>query len=129
MKTEYNYDKDSHTCTCVIKVGNKTYTGTAVCHEDDYDLESGNTGLNIASLRASIKRSICKRDKLRYGLESLINFRNVIERNDKVYEDRVFLLLQAQIATYDRDYHEEKANTEGLQEILSTLIAEKEKLF
>lgn len=55
MKEILTYENGTARCTLVDRRKNREYTGIAICHEQDYDMESEKTGYHIASMRAYIQ--------------------------------------------------------------------------
>jgi hypothetical protein len=56
---KYNFYTEDDYCYCDLTYNDLTFTGTAKCHSDDYDMKSERTGYFIAETRANI-------DKLRW---------------------------------------------------------------
>lgn len=52
MKEKLTYENGTARCTFIDKHGQREYTGIAICHEQDYDMESEKTGFHIATQRA-----------------------------------------------------------------------------
>ena len=56
MKQEpiFNWDPEEGVASCIIKYKNQTFCGVAMCHEEDKDMMSEKTGMEIAYRRATI---------------------------------------------------------------------------
>lgn len=91
----YNWDAETHTATCVLTIQNKKFSGRAICHEDDLDMESMHTGLFIAEARARIEYLKYLRDDCQAKLQALLDFYFTINNsrhfNTKSYESRMLI--------------------------------------
>ena len=71
---KFNFEFDGIKSICTIQDKNNTFTGIAVCHEDDMDMVSEITGSFIAESRALIKRlQHIKNNEIKPELKALKN--------------------------------------------------------
>lgn len=86
------YYKEEHTYYCIIEDADEnSFVGVAVCHEDDWDMESEKVGYFIAGTRAQIKLlQHFKKNVLKQELKALNNLYYSMNRskyfNPKSYE-------------------------------------------
>lgn len=78
MKNEYEpiykFHEDTGIASCMLKINNKSYYGTAICHSDDRDFMSEKVGFTIAEARARIEYLIDKREEEKIALAALKQF-------------------------------------------------------
>ena len=107
MKQEpiFNWDTEEGVASCIIKYKNQTFCGVAVCHEEDKDMMSEKTGMEIAYRRATIDYLKYVRDmELKPALKALkqlyYTMKHSTHFNPKSYENSK---LQRHIRMYEFD--------------------------
>lgn len=114
-KPKFYWDEASHTATCVLTDGEKKYEGIAICHPDDYDMESEKTGCEIAFKRAKISALRGYRDELKIRLKTLNQFYSTINQskrfNENAYENKM-LRRQTRLINFDLDTINEMIDSE-----------------
>ena len=107
MKQEpiFNWDPEEGVASCIIKYKNQTFCGVAVCHEEDKDMMSEKTGMEIAYRRATIDYLKYVRDmELKPALKALkqlyYTMKHSTHFNPKSYENST---LQRHIRMYEFD--------------------------
>ena len=107
MKQEpiFNWDPEEGVASCIIKYKNQTFCGVAVCHEEDKDMMSEKTGMEIAYRRATIDYLKYVRDmELKPALKALkqlyYTMKHSTHFNPKSYENSK---LQRHIRMYEFD--------------------------
>ena len=107
MKQEpiFNWDPDEGVASCIIKYKNQTFCGVAMCHEEDKDMMSEKTGMEIAYRRATIDYLRYVRDmELKPALKALkqlyYTMKHSTHFNPKSYENSK---LQRHIRMYEFD--------------------------
>lgn len=127
----YQYDNETHEAICVLTYNNNTFTGTATCHPDDYDMESAKTGQTIAYLRAAIKYyQHIKNNELKPKLDALYQYYYSINRSKefdkKSYEVK---MLWRQIQNYEDDLAVVRCSLAQLRKNLSEFIQNKDEIY
>lgn len=107
MKQEpiFNWDLEEGVASCIIKYKNQTFCGVAMCHEEDKDMMSEKTGMEIAYRRATIDYLKYVRDmELKPALKALkqlyYTMKHSTHFNPKSYENSK---LQRHIRMYEFD--------------------------
>ena len=107
MKQEpiFNWDPEEGVASCIIKYKNQTFCGVAMCHEEDKDMMSEKTGMEIAYRRATIDYLKYVRDmELKPALKALkqlyYTMKHSTHFNPKSYENTK---LQRHIRMYEFD--------------------------
>ena len=107
MKQEpiFNWDPEEGVASCIIKYKNQTFCGVAMCHEEDKDMMSEKTGMEIAYSRATIDYLKYVRDmELKPALKALkqlyYTMKHSTHFNPKSYENSK---LQRHIRMYEFD--------------------------
>lgn len=107
MKQEpiFNWDPEEGVASCIIKYKNQTFCGVAMCHEEDKDMMSEKTGMEIAYRRATIDYLKYIRDmELKPALKALkqlyYTMKHSTHFNPKSYENSK---LQRHIRMYEFD--------------------------
>ena len=107
MKQEpiFNWDSEEGVASCIIKYKNQTFCGVAMCHEEDKDMMSEKTGMEIAYRRATIDYLKYVRDmELKPALKALkqlyYTMKHSTHFNPKSYENSK---LQRHIRMYEFD--------------------------
>ena len=107
MKQEpiFNWDPEEGVASCIIKYKNQTFCGVATCHEEDKDMMSEKTGMEIAYRRATIDYLRYVRDmELKPALKALkqlyYTMKHSTHFNPKSYENSK---LQRHIRMYEFD--------------------------
>lgn len=107
MKQEpiFNWDPEKGVASCIIKYKNQTFCGVAMCHEEDKDMMSEKTGMEIAYRRATIDYLKYVRDmELKPALKALkqlyYTMKHSTHFNPKSYENSK---LQRHIRMYEFD--------------------------
>lgn len=107
MKQEpiLNWDPEEGVASCIIKYKNQTFCGVAMCHEEDKDMMSEKTGMEIAYRRATIDYLKYVRDmELKPALKALkqlyYTMKHSTHFNPKSYENSK---LQRHIRMYEFD--------------------------
>ena len=107
MKQEpiFNWDPEEGVASCIIKYKNQTFCGVAMCHEEDKDMMSEKTGMEIAYRRATIDYLKYVRDmELKPALKALkqlyYTMKHSTHFNPKSYENSK---LQRHIRMYEFD--------------------------
>lgn len=107
MKQEpiFNWDPKEGVASCIIKYKNQTFCGVAMCHEEDKDMMSEKTGMEIAYRRATIDYLKYVRDmELKPALKALkqlyYTMKHSTHFNPKSYENSK---LQRHIRMYEFD--------------------------
>ena len=107
MKQEpiFNWDPEEGVASCIIKYKNQTFCGVAMCHEEDKDMMSEKTGMEIAYRRATIDYLKYVRDmELKPALKALkqlyYTMKHSTHFNPKSYENSK---LQRHIRLYEFD--------------------------
>lgn len=107
MKQEpiFNWDPEEGVASCIIKYKNQTFCGVAMCHEEDKDMMSEKTGMEIAYRRATIDYLKYVRDmELKPALKTLkqlyYTMKHSTHFNPKSYENSK---LQRHIRMYEFD--------------------------
>ena len=107
MKQEpiFNWDPEEGVASCIIKYKNQTFCGVAMCHEEDKDMMSEKTGMEIAYRRATIDYLKYVRDmELKPALKALTHLYYTMKHsthfNPKSYENSK---LQRHIRMYEFD--------------------------
>ena len=86
MTYSYSWDSATGTATCIIQDKNNTFTGTAHCHENDWDFMSERTGCYIAECRASIARLRHIRDnEIKPQIKALKHFYYTLKHKKKYF--------------------------------------------
>lgn len=126
--TKYSYDHGNSIFTIYYK-GN-SFVGTAICHDDDKDMESKIIGLTIAEARATLAYLRHIRDnELRPQLASLkqlmYSMNHSKQYNRKSYEAR---MLYRHIQMYEEDLKNIKQEISRIKFHLFHYIKEKDEL-
>lgn len=107
MKQEpiFNWDPEEGVASCIIKYKNQTFCGVAMCHEEDKDMMSEKTGMEIAYRRATIDCLKYVRDmELKPAIKALkqlyYTMKHSTHFNPKSYENSK---LQRHIRMYEFD--------------------------
>ena len=107
MKQEpiFNWDHEEGIASCIIKYKNQTFCGVAMCHEEDKDMMSEKTGMEIAYRRATIDYLKYVRDmELKPALKALkqlyYTMKHSTHFNPNSYENSK---LQRHIRMYEFD--------------------------
>ena len=105
QKPIFNWDPEEGVASCIIKYKNQTFCGVAMCHEEDKDMMSEKTGLEIAYRRATIDYLKYVRDmELKPALKALkqlyYTMKHSTHFNPKSYENSK---LQRHIRMYEFD--------------------------
>lgn len=107
MKQEpiFNWDPEEGVASCIIKYKNQTFCGVAMCHEEDKDMMSEKTGMEIAYRRATIDYLKYVRDmELKPALKALkqlyYTMKHSTHFNPNSYENSK---LQRHIRMYEFD--------------------------
>ena len=107
MKQEpiFNWDPEEGVASCIIKYKNQTFCGVAMCHEEDKDMMSEKTGMEIAYRRATIDYLKYVRDmELKPALKALkqlyYTMKHSTHFNPESYENSK---LQRHIRMYEFD--------------------------
>ena len=107
MKQEpiFNWDPEEGVASCIIKYKNQTFCGVAMCHEEDKDMMSEKTGMEIAYRRATIDYLKYVRDmELKLALKALkqlyYTMKHSTHFNPNSYENSK---LQRHIRMYEFD--------------------------
>ena len=107
MKQEpiFNWDPEEGVASCIIKYKNQTFCGVAMCHEEDKDMMSEKTGMEIAYRRATIDYLKYVRDmELKPAFKALkqlyYTMKHSTHFNPKSYENSK---LQRHIRMYEFD--------------------------
>lgn len=107
MKQEpiFNWDPEEGVASCIIKYKNQTFCGVAMCHEEDKDMMSEKTGMEIAYHRATIDYLKYVRDmELKPALKALkqlyYTMKHSTHFNPNSYENSK---LQRHIRMYEFD--------------------------
>lgn len=105
QKPMYNWDPEEGVASCIIKYKNQTFCGVAMCHEEDKDMMSEKTGMEIAYRRATIDYLKYVRDmELKPALKALkqlyYTMKHSTHFNPKSYENSK---LQRHIRMYEFD--------------------------
>lgn len=107
MKQEpiFNWDPEEGVASCIIKYKNQTFCGVAMCYEEDKDMMSEKTGMEIAYRRATIDYLKYVRDmELKPALKALkqlyYTMKHSTHFNPKSYENSK---LQRHIRMYEFD--------------------------
>ena len=130
--TYFDWDPESHSALCVIEDDKgRAFSGTATCHESDYDFESEKTGCEIAFRRAKIAMLQAVRDQdLLPGLRALnqlyYSMKHSNNFNPKSYEN---CMLQRQIRFYNFDLATIKEMLAYERKNLKEYIAGKDKFY
>lgn len=89
---KYTWDEATKTATCTFIKGDKTYTGSAVCHPDDEDMMSKMTGFSIATLRAELEELKDLRWEAEVTVKSYAHLYSIMSKskqfNSESYEAR-----------------------------------------
>ena len=127
----HQYDPETHEAICILTYGDFKFVGTAICHPEDYDMESEKTGQTIAYLRAAIKYyQHLKNNEIYPKLAALkqyyysINQSKQFDKNS--YEVR---MLQRQIRNYEDDLVVVRCSLAQLQKNLREFIKIKEDMY
>ena len=128
-KIKYNYDHGISIFTIYYK-GN-SFVGTAMCHDDDKDMESERTGLTIAEARAYIKMMrFIKKYEIKPKVDILYHLMNNIKlskyHNPKAYE---FRMIRNQYNYWNKKFEEIKTNINDEERYLKEYIDQKDKLY
>ena len=107
MKQEpiFNWDPEEGVASCIVKYKNQTFCGVAMCHEEDKDMMSEKTGMEIAYCRATIDYLKYVRDmELKPALKALkqlyYTMKHSTHFNPNSYENSK---LQRHIRMYEFD--------------------------
>lgn len=128
---QFFWDEETGVAKCVISNGYSTFTGTAVCAEQDQDMKSEKTGCEIAAQRALIQYLTHIRDyELKPQLKSLLQLYNVMKHssnfNEKSYENK---MLQRQIRLIETDLATIKEELATAKQNLKEYIEKKDKFY
>lgn len=129
----FDWNEDTHTTTCVIQPekNGPTFVGEAICHSDDYDMESTHTGQEIAYKRAKIKhlQHICKYE-LKPQIATLKHLSGCMSHsthfNPKSYENK---MLQRQIRLLEFDLTTAHEMIQYERESLKEYIDKKDDMY
>lgn len=127
----YDYDQEAHEAICILTYNNITFTGTAKCHPDDYDMENTKTGLAIAEYRATIKYyQHIKNNELKPKLDALLQLYYSMNRsknfNEKSYEN---YMLWRQIQIYKEDLAVVRCSLATLRKNLMDYLRDKDDFY
>lgn len=105
QKPIFNWDPEEGVASCIIKYKNQTFCGVAMCHEEDKDMMSEKTGMEIAYRRATIDYLKYVRDmELKPALKALkqlyYTMKHSTHFNPESYENSK---LQRHIRMYEFD--------------------------
>lgn len=105
QKPIFNWDPEEGVASCIIKYKNQTFCGVAMCHEEDKDMMSEKTGMEIAYRRVTIDYLKYVRDmELKPALKALkqlyYTMKHSTHFNPKSYENSK---LQRHIRMYEFD--------------------------
>ena len=101
----FNWDPEEGVASCIIKYKNQTFCGVAMCHEEDKDMMSEKTGMEIAYRRATIDCLKYVRDmELKPAIKALkqlyYTMKHSTHFNPKSYENSK---LQRHLRMYEFD--------------------------
>jgi hypothetical protein len=126
----FEWDEDAGLAVCILTDGERFFTGTAFCCEEDKDMISQKTGEEIAFRRARIEYLKFYRDTLKYQLKGLEQFLMSIKQsykfNNKSFES-IKLFQHIHRLKFDLDYARELIKIERLE--LSKFIDNKESFY
>lgn len=107
MKQFFDWDEELGLAVCTLQVeGGKKFIGTAQCAVEDQDMKSMHTGMEIASMRASLNALIDERDNIWLpGLKALKEVFYCINRSGE----------------YDKSHYEAKMLYRKIQEYEANL--------
>ena len=131
MNSDIKFIYSDGNSMCVIKYKGLTFTGTAVCHEDDRDFMSERVGMSIAECRANIELLRFIRDheikpQLKILNHLLSNMRNSKHYNPISYEAK---MLRSQIRVIEKELAATNNSIADEQKFLKDYIDGKDKLF
>ena len=130
MHYKYSWNEETGIATCTITKGNTSYTGTAVCHEDDEDMKNEKTGYTIATIRAEIAYYVAERDALAAQsqvLSELILSNKAHKKFNK--KDRVFRTIVKKDRDVASKLEQTRIRIAILRKDLHELIQKKEALY
>lgn len=128
--TTFTYDAETHTTTCTIRSGNKIYTGTSQCHQDDYDFESQKTGEVLAHFRAVYSECLSDREEINAQIKILNHVYDAMMRNPKVDKTSPECsLVRKQIKLLKREKEYINDTMQHIKAELKYLIKAKDELY
>lgn len=130
-QNQYIWDEETKTSTVIVYDHfNNAYTGTAICHPDDYDMVTQRTGMAIAEKRACLKLF---QNELRYikselrALEQLYYSMSKSKHfNAESYENK---MLQRQIFQKKEDIETYKGLIATMRTEIYLYIMEKDSMY
>ena len=130
MYYKYDWDEKAGIATCTITKGNTSYTGTAICHEDDEDMKNEKTGYTIATIRAEIACYVAERDALAAQSQVLSELILSNKANKKFNKkDRVFRTIVKKDKDITSKLEQTRIKIAILRKDLHELIQKKEALY
>lgn len=130
MHYKYDWDEETGIATCTITKGNISYTGTAICHENDKDMKNEKTGCTIATIRAEIACYVAERNALAAQsqvLSELILSNKAHKKFNK--KDRVFRTIVKKDKDIASKLEQTRIRISILRNDLHELIQKKEALY
>ena len=127
---QFSYDPETHTTKCVRKIKNRTYTGKAICHPNDYDFETTLVGQHYAYTRSMIMELCDKRNELLVEIRTLKHIKNIFEQNANVNDESTeSYMIRRQIKLAEERLAETKAIIGTTRRLLRETIADKDKFY
>lgn len=130
MKLDFNYDKNTHTTTCIRKFKGQQYIGVAKCHPNDYPFENKLTGEYYAYMRSVVKELQQKKYGARQQLRALKHLQNLFDQNERVSSgSKEYSLLKRQISAVEEEISFIRATIDTIKKNIISSIQEKDKLY
>ena len=126
MHYKYDWDEETGIATCTITKGSVSYTGIAICHENDKDMKNEKTGCTIATIRAEIACYVAERNALAAQSQVLSE---LILSNKAHKKDRVFRTIVKKDKDIASKLEQTRIRISILRNDLHELIQKKEALY
>lgn len=131
-KEEFDWDNTNGVCECKIITNFGEFFGTALCHEDDLDMQSQRTGEQIAYHRALIEMLKYERDCiLKPQIKVLEHLQSILKSKKKYAESDLYaaITLKRQLTNLKFELQIVRDNIEGEREQLREYINKKEEMY
>lgn len=129
-KMKFSYNPETHTTVCKRRSHNRSYTGEARCHPNDWEFESKLVGEHYAYTRSMIQELCENRDALVAELKALKHLYNILEQNPRVHYDSIeCYTIRRQMKLLERDIGDTKQLIRVTKKDMREMIEQKDEFY
>lgn len=129
MKTKSKISYENEKTICNIEYSGKTFSGIAICHPNDLDMQNRYTGAYIAETRAIITLAkYIKENEIKPAINTIKKLLNSMEQSNK-YERNSIERVRKELKSYQKDLISFNKIIKINKQDLYLYIKEKEKLY